>query len=362
MFSAWMNANKKYVEARELTCAEFPTRFVWKSSEREWHPRKHGFAIERMFFVPARCGDMYYLRILLNTIWGPRNFKEIMNINGIQYNSLRDAYYALGLLDDDKEYVDGVKPGIFFAYGYVGTGKNFIWKTLLAALRSKGKIVLTVASSGIAFLLLPGVLKLTKNMRLQSIDSDIDKDELKAFSEWISSIGDGTIGGPNDGHAMIDIPNDLLIKYTEDSAASIVNSTYPSFSENINDPSYLQERAILAPTLDIVESINDYVSSLNQAEENTYLSSDATCKSDSNINLIGDLHTPEFLNAIKCSEVPNHQLKLKVGVPVLLLRNVDHYSGLCNGLDWSLQGLAIMFSKEKLFQEAIPGLTFLFQE
>ncbi|KAH7520856.1 hypothetical protein FEM48_Zijuj08G0190200 [Ziziphus jujuba var. spinosa] len=48
MFSAWMDANKKYVEARELTYAEFPTRFVWKSSEREQHPRKHGFAIGRI--------------------------------------------------------------------------------------------------------------------------------------------------------------------------------------------------------------------------------------------------------------------------------------------------------------------------
>ncbi|KAH7529175.1 hypothetical protein FEM48_Zijuj05G0156600 [Ziziphus jujuba var. spinosa] len=88
---------------------------------------------------------------------------------------------------------------------------------------------------------------------------------------------------------------------------------------------------ILALTLDIVESINDYVSSLNRTEENTYLSSDATCISISNIDIIGDLHIPEFLNAIKCSGVPNHQLKLKVGVLVMLLRTVDHSSGLCNG-------------------------------
>ncbi|XP_060668436.1 uncharacterized protein LOC132799352 [Ziziphus jujuba] len=106
MFSALMDANKKYVEARELTYAEFPTRFVWKSSERAWHPRKHGFAIRRMFFVPLGCGNMYYLRILLNIVRGLRNFEEIMNRNGIQYNSLRDACYALGLLDDDKEYFD----------------------------------------------------------------------------------------------------------------------------------------------------------------------------------------------------------------------------------------------------------------
>lgn len=46
--------------------------------------------------------------------------------------------------------------GVFFVYGYVGTGKTFLWKTLSTAIRSKGKIVLNVASSGIASLLLNG--------------------------------------------------------------------------------------------------------------------------------------------------------------------------------------------------------------
>ncbi|XP_061342199.1 uncharacterized protein LOC133288457 [Gastrolobium bilobum] len=46
--------------------------------------------------------------------------------------------------------------GFFFLYGFGGTGKTFIWNTLSASIRSKGKIVLNVASSGIASLLLPG--------------------------------------------------------------------------------------------------------------------------------------------------------------------------------------------------------------
>jgi len=41
-------------------------------------------------------------------------------------------------------------------YAYGGTRKTFMWRTLSSALRSKGKIVLTVASSGITFLSLPG--------------------------------------------------------------------------------------------------------------------------------------------------------------------------------------------------------------
>jgi hypothetical protein len=43
-----------------------------------------------------------------------------------------------------------------FVYGHGGTGKFFLWATLLNFKRSKGKVALAVASSGIAALLLPG--------------------------------------------------------------------------------------------------------------------------------------------------------------------------------------------------------------
>ena len=46
--------------------------------------------------------------------------------------------------------------GVFFVYGFGGTRKTFIWKTLSAAIRSRGDIVLNVASNGIASLLLEG--------------------------------------------------------------------------------------------------------------------------------------------------------------------------------------------------------------
>jgi hypothetical protein len=45
---------------------------------------------------------------------------------------------------------------LFFVYGSGGTGKTFVWTTLLFCLRGQGKIVLAVASSGMASLLLLG--------------------------------------------------------------------------------------------------------------------------------------------------------------------------------------------------------------
>ncbi|KAL1368709.1 hypothetical protein AAHE18_02G141800, partial [Arachis hypogaea] len=62
----------------------------------------------------------------------------------------------------------------------------------------------------------------------------------------------------------------------------------------------------------------------------TFFSSDKTCPTEGNNELLASVHTPEFLNTIRCSGVPNHELTLKVGTPIMLIRNIDHAAGLCN--------------------------------
>jgi hypothetical protein len=43
----------------------------------------------------------------------------------------------------------------FFVSGHGGTGKTFLWNCIVASLRAEGMIVLVVASSVVASLLLP---------------------------------------------------------------------------------------------------------------------------------------------------------------------------------------------------------------
>ncbi|CAN7113213.1 unnamed protein product, partial [Brassica rapa subsp. narinosa] len=121
-FLAWMEANCKYPEARGLTYAEFPTRFVWVQKTREWKPRDKGFAIGRITYVPPKYVNSYYLRVLLNIVKGPRSYEEIRTVKGIVYKTFKDACYALGLLDDDKEYIEAINEASFW-----GTG-NFLRK------------------------------------------------------------------------------------------------------------------------------------------------------------------------------------------------------------------------------------------
>ncbi|XP_057451809.1 uncharacterized protein LOC130743584 [Lotus japonicus] len=336
--------------------------------------------------------------------------------------------------------------GFYFLYGFGGSGKTFVWNTLSSGLRSQGLIVLNVASSGIASLLLPGgrtahsrlsipisindistcnikqgsqkaellqkasliiwdeapmlnkhcfealdrtlndlmktrlnfgydkpfggkvvvlggdfrqilpvvpkgsradiiessinssclwnsckVLKLTKNMRLQNSATSSTNEETREFAEWILQVGDGTVNTIDDAQTMIKIPLDLLIEKSDDPILSLVNFAYPKMIDNMKNHSFFEERAILAPTLESVEHVNNFMSSMVPGDEKEYLSFDTTCKSDEDTEIKGDWFTSEFLNEVKCSGIPNHKLNLKVGIPIMLLRNIDQSIGLCNG-------------------------------
>ncbi|XP_016199851.1 uncharacterized protein LOC107640862 [Arachis ipaensis] len=117
MFLGWFEANKKYNEACSLTYAEFPSKFVWKPAPRKWYPRKSHSVIRRIFFVPPGSGEIYYLRLLLNFVRGPTSYEEIRTIDGVLYSTFRDACYAQGLLDDDKEYIDAIEEASHWGSG-----------------------------------------------------------------------------------------------------------------------------------------------------------------------------------------------------------------------------------------------------
>ncbi|KAL8552518.1 hypothetical protein ACS0TY_001268 [Phlomoides rotata] len=85
----------------------------------------------------------------------------------------------------------------------------------------------------------------------------------------------------------------------------MVNSTNRSFWNNNVDMRMQEKHALLAPTQDVVGSINEYKVSLNTTEATTYLSFDSACKYDSNVDILVVTHMPEFLNGLSCSEVQN---------------------------------------------------------
>ncbi|KAF1866204.1 hypothetical protein Lal_00024202 [Lupinus albus] len=187
------------------------------------------------------------------------------------------------------------------------------------------------------------ILNLTKNMRLQNDDNTT---EIREFSEWILKVGDGKLLEPNDGC-------ELLILHFDNPIEAIVSSTYPDLHLHYNDEQFLQCRAILASTIDIVDQINEYVLSIIPGEEKEYLSSDSVDMSDvSDIEVVNVL-TPEFLNKLSISGIPNHKIKLKIGTTIMLLRNLDQSEGLCNGTRLIVTQIANHVLEAKIMSEDV---------
>jgi ATP-dependent DNA helicase PIF1 len=168
-------------------------------------------------------------------------------------------------------------------------------------------------------------------MRLQYSSNQNDNENLADFARWILDIGDGKIGHIEDGQSIVEIPTDLLVHSVDNPIGDIIESIYPDILKNMFVPGFFEDKAILAPTLEIVEEINNYVLSLMPGDAKEYLSSDSITRCDSDAIVDHRWITTEFLNEIKCSGLPNHQLILKIGVPIMLLRNLDVSCGLCNG-------------------------------
>jgi len=118
MFLGWFEANRNYIEAKDLTYGEFPTKFVWMAKEKEWKPRKKGYNIGIITYIPPGSREIYYMRIVLTIQKGCVNYESIRTIDGQMYETFQEACYALGLLTDDKEFIDAIKEASEIASGY----------------------------------------------------------------------------------------------------------------------------------------------------------------------------------------------------------------------------------------------------
>ncbi|KAL2998095.1 hypothetical protein AAZX31_09G078200 [Glycine max] len=201
-------------------------------------------------------------------------------------------------------------------------------------------------------------------MRLQANAQSVDNQETAKFAKWILDIGDGVIGNENDEYATVEIPEYLLITEYNDPIDAIVRSTFPNLYQHHSNPEFFKCRAILASTNETVEEVNDYILSLIPGEHMEYLSSDCINKSKSIKSWHFQSITTEFLNSLNTSGLPNHCIKLKIGSPIMLLRNLDQTQDLCNGTRLVVTRLAkhviaagIIFGKNPDHNVYIPRMS-----
>jgi hypothetical protein len=72
---------------------------------KTWRERRNKTqSIGRMYTASPRQGDRYYLRMLLAMWPSWTSFEDVRTVNGVLYNTFKDACGRRGLLDDDFEW------------------------------------------------------------------------------------------------------------------------------------------------------------------------------------------------------------------------------------------------------------------
>ncbi|KAI3515541.1 hypothetical protein L1887_14440 [Cichorium endivia] len=327
--------------------------------------------------------------------------------------------------DEIMRYVDEDISGVFFIDGPGGTGKTFLYKALLANIRSRGHIALATATSGVAANNMPGgrtahsrfkipinvdnnsmcsinkqsgtaqllraakviiwdeasmakrqaveavdrsmqditgenlpfggkimvmggdfrqVLPVVKRgTRAQIVDASVRMSRLWRsvirlrltlnmravtdpwFSDFLLRVGDGNEETVEE--SFIRIPDDMAIPFTGEgkSLDALIDAVFPSLQSNGYDSDFIISRAILSTKNKSVDDINDKLIERFSGDQMVYYSFDEA-EDDTN-----NLYPVEFLNSLIVSGLPPHYLRLKVGCPIMLLRNIDPFNGLCNG-------------------------------
>ncbi|KAG5550811.1 hypothetical protein RHGRI_015690 [Rhododendron griersonianum] len=327
--------------------------------------------------------------------------------------------------DEILDAVFNAKSNCFFIDGPGGTGKTFLYRALLATVRSQQKIALATASSGVAASILPngrtahsrfkipitadtklsckvakqsGLATLLRGTvliiwdeasmakkasieALESLLQDITgnntlfggkvvvlggdfrqvlpvipkgtredcinaslvrsyiwpaltkfrlRENMRArtdpvFCNYILRIGNGL--EPEDHTGQIRLPTLLALQpaKTTPSLDQLIEFVFPGIKTGNLDQLSSSNSAILTPKNDMVNEINELITSDYPGEEHVYLSFDETTN-PSQLGLYVD-----FINSLTLPGMPAHKLFLKKEIPILLLRNINPSKGLCNG-------------------------------
>lgn len=167
---------------------------------------------------------------------------------------------------------------------------------------------------------------LTTNMRVHLLhDASAEK-----FSKQLLEVGDGKIPmDPETGY--ISFPPDFC--QIMGSVKDLIKKVFPFISTNFVNHDWLCERAILAPKNENVNKINEDIQEKIPGHVTKYKSVDTVLNADEAVN-----YPIEFLNSLEPPGMPPHCLFLKVGSPIMLLRNIDPPK-LCNGTRLSIKKL-----------------------
>lgn len=175
----------------------------------------------------------------------------------------------------------------------------------------------------------PGhTLNLTINERVRRNGDDA---EARSFCEFLLDIGEDKIPHRDDlggvDSDLIQIPEDYVFKGTVE---DLIDWCYPELKTPGHPDTSLSKAILTAHNVD-VDKLNEIALMKMTGDVISLPSADCVHDDGESTGPSGNLYTTEFLNSLNVSGLPPHDLRVKIGAPVVLLRNLDPKKGLCNG-------------------------------
>ncbi|GJZ15376.1 putative ribonuclease H-like domain-containing protein [Tanacetum coccineum] len=254
--------------------------------------------------VKGKCSKHFpkpfYEETIIDQDGGPRDFEELLTVNKRVCATFKEACFAYGLLNDDREWTRDIQEASLWALGpycfltpanrqncsqqdeapmtqkYAFEALNKTLRDILGypAPENRNKIFggLTVLLWGDLIKILPVIPKgkrayivqacinrselwknykvftLTRSMRVNEYYANSEIDTRKQdFNQWVLAVGDGNlptkIKDGEDEPTWIQIPKKFLINSSNSPIEQIVAETYPNFIQRQKDDTYLRERA-----------------------------------------------------------------------------------------------------------------------
>ncbi|XP_014780017.1 uncharacterized protein LOC106876122 [Octopus bimaculoides] len=151
-------------------------------------------------------------------------------------------------------------------------------------------------------------IKLHTNMRAH-MRGDVASAE---FSHTLLALGEAKTPCDEKGNITIDSLCTIV-----DTPSDLTDAVFPDLQANYHNMDWIGQRAILAPKNTTVNHIDDQMLKIILGDDYIYKSIDTTPDPEDVIN-----YPIEVLNSLEPPGLPPHILKLKVGAPIILIRNL----------------------------------------
>lgn len=106
MLTAFFKLNQNDPEARNYTYSKIAIHYTFDTKTKAWKKRSRGgdLIIPRVVSVPPNIRELYYLRLILLKVKGPKSFEDLRTFNNEIHPSFEKAAIARNLVNNGRQW------------------------------------------------------------------------------------------------------------------------------------------------------------------------------------------------------------------------------------------------------------------